>query len=65
MHRNYEINHNKRSLGEEAKQENKRRVSVNLTETDFQLLENMAGSRSENLRTIIDWFRENTGGRNQ
>lgn len=58
MQRNYEINSNKRELEDGLEQEKKRRVSVNLTEKHFELLDALKGSRSESLRRIIDWFRQ-------
>jgi hypothetical protein len=69
MQRNYEIQSNKQELadgfGHEGEQAS-RPTSLYLKEEHLEFLDSFSeDSRSENIRSIIDWFREEKGGRKQ
>lgn len=57
MLRNYEIQKNKRTLKDGFEEDATRRISLNLKESQIQLLENLTDfNRSRTVREIIDFF---------
>jgi hypothetical protein len=57
MHRNYEIKKNKRTLEDGFEEDEIKRISLSLRESQIRLLEELTDSnRSKTCRKIIDYF---------